>query len=181
MRNSPITLARAKLKAVLKVQDRASIEYGSEGIAWAERRGLAVDRLRDPGRRTQSTDDALAVIGLQPVDAHGLVREPLPDRQQQPGDDVQGAVGELEHCGELSLPCAGEVGSARLLPMGVRQIAARDCRSLHGPQQADALFDRAVVMHQARRRHFHGRASGLGVDEKPRVRTIHAIERLVEP
>ena len=50
---------------------------------------VGADGLRDPGRRDQPADDALAGIGLQPVDPHGLVGQPLPDRQQQAGDDVE--------------------------------------------------------------------------------------------
>ena len=180
MRNSPITLTRRSSSPSCKLQDRASVEHGSEGVVWAERRRLAVDGLRDPGRRDQATDDALAIVGLQPVDAHGLVRQPLPDRQQQAGDDVELAVGELRHCGDLGLPGAGEVGPIGFLPMRVRQIAERNRRTLHRPEQADAPFDRAVIEHQARRRHLHGGASGLTVDEKPGTRIVGTLERLVE-
>ncbi len=119
-------------------------------------------------------------VGLKPIDAHGVVRQPLPDRQQQAGDDVQVAVGELRHRGDLGLPGAGEVRPVHLLPMGLRDNRERDRGTLHRAEQADAPFDLAVVEHQARRRHLHGGASGLAVDQKLGAGIIRPFERLGE-
>ena len=58
-----------ELQAVREVQDRAPIS-GSESVAGAEVGLLSTGRC-DPGRRDLAADDALAVIRLETVDAHG--------------------------------------------------------------------------------------------------------------
>ena len=57
----------------------------------ARGRGLrSPSAVRDPCLgRDKAADDALAIIGLEAVDAHVLGRQPVPDRQQQAGDDVE--------------------------------------------------------------------------------------------
>jgi len=52
----------------------------------------------------KTTDHALAVIGLEAVDAHVLGRQPVPDRQQEAGDDVKAALGELRNAGTFGFP-----------------------------------------------------------------------------
>jgi hypothetical protein len=42
------------------------------------------------------------------IDPRGLLRQAFPDRQQQPGDDVQGPLRELRHFGKLGLPRRGK-------------------------------------------------------------------------
>jgi len=94
-------LDATQLKAVLELQDRQSVQHGREGVGRAERWRLALDRLYDPGRRDQAADDPLPIVGLEPINPHGGVRQPFPDRQQQPGDD-------------LGLPSTGEVGPSEV-------------------------------------------------------------------
>ena len=86
--------------------------------------GVSVDasvvrRVGDPGRRDPAADDALAGIGLEPIDPRRLVGQPLPDRQQQPGDDVDRAVGELRHLGEFGVPGRCEGGAIGFVPMAL--------------------------------------------------------------
>ena len=78
----------------------------------------AASAVRDPGGRDLAADDAFAGIGLKPIDARRLVRQALPDRQEQAGDDMDRAVGELGHLGELGLPGGGEARRDRLRPNG---------------------------------------------------------------
>ena len=125
------------------------------------------ERTRDPGRRHLAADDALAVIGLEPVDPRRLVRQALPDRQQQAGDDVDRAVGELRHLGELGLPGARRSVSRSASRQWVCAIIVSGMAVLlHRPDQAHAALDLAVVEHQARRRHLHGGAARLLVDQQ---------------
>ena len=50
---------------------------------------------------------------------------------------------------------------------------------LHRAHQADAALDRAVVQHQARRRHLHGGPPGLAVHQQPRTGlAIRHVQRL---
>src|ERR1700722_10393063 len=72
-------LGAAKLEPILKLQDRPSVEHRDEGVGRAERWCLALDCLRDPGWRDQPADDAFPIVGLEPVDAHGVIWQPLPD------------------------------------------------------------------------------------------------------
>ena len=88
MRYSPMT-RRGGARGRPQVQHGPAVEHGGPGIGRCESRRVARDGLRHPGRRDEAADDALAVIGLQPVDAAMLVGQPPPDRQQQAGDDVQ--------------------------------------------------------------------------------------------
>ena len=79
----------------------------------------ARQRVRGPGGRDLAADDALASVGLEPIDPGRLVRQPLPDRQQQAGDDVDRAVGELRDLGDLRLPGRGEGLAIDFLPMAL--------------------------------------------------------------
>ena len=145
-----------------------------------QRRGAGRGRARDPGRRDLAADDALAVVGLEPIDARRFIRQALPDRQQQTGDDVDLAVGELRHVGELGLPGAREGLAVGLAPMGLRHHRQRDDRVLHRPDQPDAAFDLAVVEHDAAGRHLHGGAARLRVDQQHGARIGEMVQRLVE-
>ena len=75
--------------------------------------------------------------------------QPLPDRQQQAGDDVEIAVGEFGHRRDLGLPGARRIPPAPPPAIGSRAI--RDRRSRCAPSGAGA--GRAV-------RPRHRRASG---------------------
>ena len=57
--------------------------------------------------------------------------------------------------------------------------AIGDRGALHRAHQADAALDRAVVQHQARRRHLHGGPPGLAVHQQPRTGlAIRQVQRL---
>ena len=102
----------AHLQPVREVEGCRSVDDRTPRLHGRERgRPLDAEVAADPvqGRgRDQAADDALAVVGLQPVDPAGLVRQARPDRQQQAGDDVERAVRERRHRGELRFPGFGE-------------------------------------------------------------------------
>ena len=129
---------------------------------------LGRQRIRDPGGRDLAADDALAGIGLKPIDARRLVRQPLPDRQEQAGDDMDRAVGELGHLGELGLPGGGEAFAVGFRPVAFRHHLQRKAVMLHRPDQPHAPLDLAVIEHETRRRHLHGGAARALVDQQRR-------------
>ena len=49
-----------------------------------------------------AADDPLSGIGLEVIDPRRLLGQPLPDRQEQVGDDMDGAVGEFRALGEFA-------------------------------------------------------------------------------
>jgi hypothetical protein len=165
-------------KAPVDTPRRAMGYLLGNAVRFGQRGRIALDRLRDPGRRHQAADDAFAIVGLKPVDAHRVVRQPFPDWQQQAGDNVQVAVAELRHRGYLGLPGVGEVRPIRLPPMRLRHVGDGDCGALHRAEQADPPFDLTVVEHQARRRHLHGGAPGLAVDQKLGTGIFGPLDRL---
>src|SRR3546814_2013439 len=65
-------------------------------------------------------DDPLAIVGLEPIDARGFLRQSLPDRQQKPGDHVHGAGRKHRHIGKFRLPCPLELASIGFPPLGFR-------------------------------------------------------------
>ena len=76
----------AKLKAFGKVKNGPALHQRGEGRVGRQFGRLGCKGVRDPGGRDFAADDALAGVGLQPIDAGRLVREPLPDRQKQACD-----------------------------------------------------------------------------------------------
>ena len=61
-------LDAAKFQPVGEFEDRPAVEQSGPGIGRRQSRRFRLDRLRNPGGRDQTTDDALAVIGLKPID-----------------------------------------------------------------------------------------------------------------
>src|SRR6185312_11766141 len=55
-----------------------------------------------------AANDAFACVGLEPIDARRLVRQALPNWEQQAGDDVDRAVGELGNLRHFASPGRGE-------------------------------------------------------------------------
>ena len=100
------------------------------------------------------------------------MRQPLPDRQQEAGDDVQRAVGEFRQRRELRFPSLGELGPVGFAPLRLRQIGDGNRGTLHRAEQADAALDRAVIHHQPRRRNLHRGPPGLCVDQQLGARLI---------
>ena len=83
----------AQLQAVGKLQDALAVKEHLPRLLRGEVRRvveaeIAAERA-ERGRRDQPPDDALALVGLEPVDAAVLVRQPPPDRQQQPRRDME--------------------------------------------------------------------------------------------
>src|SRR4051812_11885718 len=76
-RGAPMTVARR----TVRLSARCSTAPLSNTAAQAACRGVGPERLCDPGRRHLTADDALAVIGLEPIDAAALVGQPAPNRQ----------------------------------------------------------------------------------------------------
>src|SRR3546814_20674349 len=72
---------------------------------------------RCPGRRHPAANDAVAIIGLESINARGLIRQPLPDREQQPAYHVQCRGLESGQPGQLGFPCRAEHRAIRRLSM----------------------------------------------------------------
>ena len=72
----------AELKAFGEVENGSALDQRGEGGVRRQLRRFGRKGVRDPGGRDLAADDALAGIGLQPIDAGRLVRQPFPDRQQ---------------------------------------------------------------------------------------------------
>ena len=141
-------------------------EQRGEGGVRRQRRCAASQRIRHPGRRDLAADDALAGIGLKPIDAGQLVRQPLPDRQEQARHDMDRALGELGHLAELGLPGRGEAFAVGFRPMAFGHHLQRKAVMLHRPDQPHPPLDLAVIEHEARRRHLNGGPAGALVDQQ---------------
>ena len=142
-RYSPMTATRRKLETVREIEDGPAVEHGAPCIGGCERRRIVpASACATQARRDEAADDALAIIGLQPVDAAMLVRQPAPDRQQQAGDDVELAVGEGREFRRAPPSQARAKSSlSALLPMGLREPVERDRRAVHRAQQPHAALD----------------------------------------
>ena len=145
-----------------------------------ELRRVVRQRGRDPGGRDPAADDALAVIGLQPVDAGFVLGELLPDRQQQARHDVQRGFRELRHLGQFRGPGGGEGRAVGLEPVGVLHDLGRNRAGLGRADQPQARLDGAVVQHQAGGGHLHGGPARAAVDQKPCLRVVEPVERIRE-
>ena len=116
----------AKLKVLGKIEHGLAVEQCHKCGIGRERHGAGLDRSRDPYGRDPATDDTLAGIGLEPIHARGFIREALPDRQQQTGNDMDLAIGELRHVRDLCRPGPSEGLAVGFLPMGLRHHGQRD-------------------------------------------------------
>src|SRR5208283_1447002 len=97
----------AKLKPFGKIEDGPAIHQRGEGVIGRQVRWAGFKGTGDPCRGDLATNDTLAGVGLEPIDPRRFVRQTLPDRQQEAGDDVDLAVRELRYLGDLRLPGAG--------------------------------------------------------------------------
>ena len=92
---------------------------------------------------------------------------------------MQRAVGEFRQRREFRLPGLDKLRPVRLTPLGFGQIGNGNRGMLHRAHQANAALDRAVVQHQARRRHLYGGPPGLAVHQQPRTGlAIRQVQRL---
>ena len=154
-----------------------SAAKAASGVSVGRVRGKDV---RDPGGRDLAADDALAGIGLQPIDAGQLVRQPLPDRQQQARHDMDRAFRELGHLRKLRLPGRGEAFTIRFDPMAFRHHLQGDAVLLHRSDQPDAPLDLAVVEHEARRRDLNGGTSRALVDQQDGAAIGETIKSVIQ-
>ncbi len=150
-----------------EIEDRAAFDQrGISGI----RRQAAVDAtgrsIGSPCRRDPATDDAFALVGLEPIDPGGVLRQALPDRQQKPSHHMQDAVGELRHLCQFRVPGRGEGSLVRLAPMGLIHCPHGDAHRFHRPDQPHAALDLAIIQHDAGGGDLHGGATGSLVDEQ---------------
>ena len=128
----------------------------------------------------KTTDHALAVIGLEAVDAHVLGRQPVTDRQQEAGDDVKAALGEFRDAGTFGFPQRRKFPLWRLAPVRTGEVVEADRLPRHGPDQARARLDAAVIVHQAGSGDLDGGAMRLLVDQQPAARRPGRLQRLGE-
>ena len=120
----------------------------------------------DPCGGDLATDNALACVGLQTIDPRRLVRQPLPDRQQQARDDVDRALGEFGNARKLRLPGGGKAFSVGFEPMAFRHHPQGNAVLLHRADQPHSAFNLTVVEHEARRRNLHRGPVGALVDQQ---------------
>jgi hypothetical protein len=116
--------------------------------------------------RNEAADHAFAVIGLEAVNAHVGGRQPVPDRQQEAGDDVKAAVGKFRDGGAFVLPERGKFFDGRLAPVGMLELFTGDRLARHRPDKARARDNAAVIVHETGRVDLYGGAVRLLVDEQ---------------
>ena len=180
MRLAPMTRTRRSWRPSARSRMVRPSMRAAKAASARQRRCAGRERGCDPGGRDLASDDALARIGLKPIDTRQLVRQALPDRQEQARDNVDRAVGELGHLGKLGLPSGGEGVAIGFDPVALGHHLQRKAVALHRPDQPHASFDFAVVEHEARRRDLHGRAAGALVDQQHGAWIGEAIQRLVQ-
>ena len=100
-----------------KFDHRIALEQQGQRVAGEQRRRARSDRSGCPGRRDLASNDSLAAVGGQTIDPSEFVREPLPYRQQQPGDQVELARFELGDRRDLGFPAVAEPGFVGFLPV----------------------------------------------------------------
>ena len=175
MRWSPMTRDAAKLEPVGELQAGLALDEERQGLAAVELRHLVEAEIAVEGGqhrgRNQAADDALAVIGLETVDAAIVIGQAAPDRQEKAGGDVQRRLREFGEGGDLVAPRGGEGGGVGVFPRRLLEHVRGQSVLIHRTQQAHAAFDRAVVEHQARRGDQDGAAPErvLRIGRAPRM------------
>ncbi|MPM00179.1 hypothetical protein SDC9_46402 [bioreactor metagenome] len=124
---------------------RLALQNEGMDLRRGELRRIVCQRGRDPSGRDAAADDALAFVGLQAVDSGFILRQLLPDRQQETRHDVQRGFGELRHLSQFRSPCGGEGRAVGFEPVGVLHHAGRDSAGLRWPDQPQAGLDGAVI------------------------------------
>ena len=129
----------------------------------------------------QASDDALAVVGLEPVDLAGRARQMFPDGQQagrsRDGCRSNGWAGfppsSLSHAAVNS-------SSVATLPMACCEPCLGNGVARKRPDQAHAFFDAAVLERQARGGRGKRGAAGLRIDEERRAGGFRKRQNRVE-
>ncbi len=100
--------AAAQDQAVRELQPDPSLDQPAPCLVRCEGRHIVDAEIaqhgRDLRRRDVTADNALAGIGLDAVDLAIMIGQPPPDRQQEAGDHMQGAGGELRDGSDFRLP-----------------------------------------------------------------------------
>ena len=149
MRRPPNT---AKLEAFGEFEDGSALRQRREGCVPSHLGRIGRKDARYAGSRNLATDDSFAGIGLKAEDPRRLVWQPFPDRQQQACHDMDRAF--RDPC-ELRQPGGGKAFAVGFEPMALRHHLQWDAMLLHRPDQPDALFDLAVIKHEAGGRDLH--------------------------
>lgn len=163
-----------------QTHDGLALQNEGMNLSGRQLRRVGCDRGRDPCGRNPAADDALTVIGLEPVDAGFVLGELLPDRQEKARHDMQRGFRELRHLGQFRRPSCGKGRAVRLKPVGVLHDLGRHGTGLGRADQSQARLDGAIIQHQAGRGHLHRGPARVAVDQKPRLRVIEPVERIRE-
>jgi len=107
--------------------------------------GLSARHCRNPTERDLAADDALACIGLEAIDPRGLLRDALPDRQQEPGDEVDRAGRERWDGCELRAGAGLELHAIGLDPIMLGQLGQRQSAASYRSDQMDSWLDLAIA------------------------------------
>ena len=100
---------------------------------------------RHIGGWDQAADDALAFIGLQPVDLAGSARQMFPDGQEQAGDEMEVARPCGRNLAKLLEPCMRKFFLGRDLPMAAGELCFGNGIARQRPDQPQTFFNAAVI------------------------------------
>ena len=119
------------------------------------------------GGAEHAADHMFAAVGGEPAHPHALAGQPVPDREQQAGDQPEAGLRVRRQAVDLPLP-----QRAPLVPAGVPPLRGAEFGLSHGlaggrADQPDAFLDPAVVEHARGRRQHQGGAPGAAVDHEP--------------
>ena len=128
----------------------------------AERGAHVADFLGDQ----EPADQLLAVVGSEPADAEVLVGQPVPDRQEEAGDDPEAGFGVARERRDLVVPEPAPFRFGGALPMGGGECLGVDRLAVVRTHQPVALLYVAVVEDANRGGENDRRAPGAGVDDQ---------------
>jgi hypothetical protein len=118
---------------------------------------------------TRAADDALALVGLQPIDSRRFIGKTAPDQKKRPRRPDGTYFLEFGNCGDLRPLDRMKLVRAHFLPMGALQHVDGIHIAIDRPQQSRARLNGAVVQHETRRSQFDRRAAGLLNDHEVEI------------
>ena len=121
-----------------------------------------VAELDNLGGAEHAADHVLAAVGGEPAHPHVAVRHPVPDRQQQSGDEPEPGFGMGRQAGDFGLPQRAPLFLVRLPPGRTIEFGAGHGLAGGGVDQADAVLDAPVLQH----------ARHVGQDQRGSVGTL---------